>query len=237
MAHTVRTPQPDFVLFEQMVAGQSPDVYAGLCEGKVRFTDVRVKQAFRVWADLIAKGYFTDPSTDLFSEVPRRFRHGEVAMVPCGSWYYTTLTGAGVPGEDIDIFVMPPANPSAGKVVIMEASPILIARKAPNLASAMKVADYWMGPEGSAAFARLSNRFPPNCKSDTSFLPPQKVALQSMIVKENYRVLNRYGEATPTPIGEKAADRLAEFLLKPDSVDAVLADLDKIAAEYWSGSK
>jgi len=32
-------------------------------------------------------------------------------------------------------------------------------------------------------------------------------------------------------------DKFAEFILKPNTVDTVLADLDKIADEYWSKNK
>ncbi len=158
-------------------------------------------------------------------------------MMPCGSWYLTVLTGAGVPEDKADIFIMPPVNPTAGKVVIMEASPIVICANAPNLAADKKVADWWMGPEGNAAFAKLVNQYPANAKSDASFLPASKVALKKMIVSENYRVLNRYWEATPTPICEKAVDKFAEFILKPNSVNTVLADLEKIADDYWSKNK
>ncbi|HVP18671.1 MAG TPA: extracellular solute-binding protein [Spirochaetia bacterium] len=237
MAQTVQGRWPTFIMFEEMVARQDPQLYVDLCDGRVKYTDPRVKKAFAVWADLIARGYFTDPSTDLFSDVPRLFANGEVAMVPCGSWYLTVLTGNGVPEDNADIFIMPPVNPSAGKVVILEASPILIGAKAPNLAEDKKVADWWMGPEGNAAFAKLVNQFPPNSKADASFLPASKVALKKKIVSENYRVLNRYWEATPTPICEKAVDKFAEFILKPDSVNTVLADLDKIAADYWAKNK
>ena len=237
MAQTVQGRWPTFIVFEEMVARQDPQLYVDLCDGKVKYTDPRVKQAFAVWADLINKGYFTDPSTDLFSDVPRLFNSGEVAMVPCGSWYLTVLTGNGVPEDNADIFIMPPVNPKAGKVVILEASPILIGAKAPNLAAAKEVADWWMGPEGNAAFAKLVNQFPPNSKADASFLPASKVALKQKIVSENYRVLNRYWEATPTPICEKAVDKFAEFILKPSSVNTVLADLDKIAADYWAKNK
>ncbi|HVO39468.1 MAG TPA: extracellular solute-binding protein [Spirochaetia bacterium] len=237
MAQTVQGRWPTFIMFEEMVARQDPQLYVDLCDGKVKYTDPRVKTAFGVWADLIGKGYFTDPSTDLFSDVPRLFASGEVAMVPCGSWYLTVLTGSGVPEENADIFIMPPVNPKAGKVVILEASPVLISKKAPNLEAAKRVADWWMGPEGNAAFAKLVNQFPPNSKADASFLPASKVALKQKIVGENYRVLNRYWEATPTPICEKAVDKFAEFILKPNSVDAVLADLQKIAADYWAKNK
>jgi multiple sugar transport system substrate-binding protein len=237
MLQSVQGRWPTFILFEEMVARQDPQLYVDLCEGKVKYSDPRVKEAFKVWADLIAKGYFTDASTDLFADGPRLFNQGKVAMVPCGSWYLTVLTGGGVPIEKADIFTMPPVNASAGKVVIMEASPALIASKAPNKASAKKVADWWMGPEGNGALAKMLKQFPANAKADTSYLPENKVAFLKMIKDENYRVLNRYWEATPTPICEKAVDKFAEFILKPGSVDTVLADLDKIADEYWATAK
>ncbi len=237
MAQTVQGRWPTFILFEEMVARESPDLYVELCEGKAKYSDPRVKKAFGVWAELIRKGYFTDPSTDLFSDVPRLFNQGKVAMVPCGSWYLTVLTSNGVAEENLGIFIMPPHNPDSGKLAILEASPILISKNAPNLGSAKKVADWWMGPEGNAFFAKQVNQYPPNSKADTSFLPAVKVELRQMLVGENYRILNRFWEATPTPICEQAVDKFAEFILNPGSVDKVLADLDKIADEYWAKNK
>jgi multiple sugar transport system substrate-binding protein/raffinose/stachyose/melibiose transport system substrate-binding protein len=237
MLQTVQGRWPTFIMFEEMVARQDPQLYVDLCEGKVKYSDPKVKEAFKVWGDLIAKGYFTDPSTDLFADGPRLFNAGQVAMIPVGSWYLTQLTTNGVPIDKADIFIMPPVNPAAGKVVIMEASPIVISAKAPNLAAAKKVADWWMGPVGNAAFAKMLNQYPANAKSDSSYLPASKVAFAKTIVDGQYRVLNRYWEATPTPICEKAVDEFAKFILQPKSVDTVLADLDKIADEYWASAK
>jgi ABC-type glycerol-3-phosphate transport system substrate-binding protein len=237
MLQSVQGRWPTFIMFEEMVARQDPQLYVDLCEGKVKYSDPRVKEAFRVWADLIAKGYFTDPSTDLFADGPRLFNAGQVAMIPCGSWYLTVLTGGGVSADKADIFTLPAVNPAAGKVVIMEASPALISAKAPNLAAAKKVADWWMGPTGNGALSKMLNQFPANAKADTSYLPASKVTFLKKIKDENFRVLNRYWEATPTPICEKAVDKFAEFILKPKTVDTVLADLDKIADEYWATAK
>ncbi len=237
MLESVQQRWPTFILFEEMVARQDPQLYVDLCEGKVKYSDPRVKKAFSVWADLIGKGYFTDPSTDLFADGPRLFNEGKVAMIPCGSWYLSVLTGGGVSVDKADIFVMPPVNPAAGKVVIMEASPILVSAKAPNLAAAKKVVDWWMGPTGNAAFAKMLNQYPANAQADSSFLPASKVAFLKTIKDDSYRVLNRYWEATPTPICEKAVDEFAKFILKPGSVDTVLGDLDKIADDYWASAK
>ncbi len=158
-------------------------------------------------------------------------------MVPCGSWYLTVLTSNGVPEEKAGIFVMPPHNASSGKVAILEASPVLISSNAPNMEAAKKVADWWMGPEGNAFFAKEVKQYPPNSKADTSYLPEVKVKFRKMLIDNNYRILNRYWEATPTPICEEAVDKFAEFILNPGSVDKVLADLDKIADEYWAKNK
>ena len=236
MLQTVQGRWPTFIMFEEMVARQDPQLYVDLCAGKAKYSDPRVKEAFKVWADLIAKGYFTDPSVDLFADGPRLFSQGKVAMVPCGSWYLTTLMGGGVTADKADIFILPPVNPAAGKVVIMEASPIVVSAKTPNLAAAKKIADWWMGPAGNAVFAKSVNQYPANMKSDSSYLPASKVAFAATI-KDGYKVLNRYWEATPTAICEKAVDKFAEFILKPNTVDAVLADLDKIADEYWASAK
>jgi multiple sugar transport system substrate-binding protein/raffinose/stachyose/melibiose transport system substrate-binding protein len=237
MLMTVQQRWPTFILFEEFIARQNPSLYVDLCEGRAKYTDLQVKMAFKVWADLIAKGYFSDPSVDMFSEAPQLFNQGKIAMIPCGSWYMTVLTSNGVPESKIDIFVMPSHNRSAGKVAILEATPILISKNAPNLDAAKKVVDYWMGPEGNASYAKLVGQYPANAKADTSYLAKARVNFRKTLVGENYRILNRFWEATPTPICEQAVDKFAEFILNPDSVDRVLSDLDKIADEYWAKNK
>ncbi len=71
MVQSVQGGWTTFIMFEEMVARQDPQLYVDLCEGRVKYSDPRVKKAFTVWADLIAKGYFTDPSTDLSSPMLR----------------------------------------------------------------------------------------------------------------------------------------------------------------------
>ena len=237
MAQSVQGRWPTFIMFEEMVARQDPKLYVDLCEGRAKYTDPGVKKAFTVWANLINKGYFTDPSTDLFSDTPRLFQQGQVAMVPCGSWYYTTLTGAGVSGDDCGFFILPPPNPKVGKVAIMEAAPIVVAKNAPDLAAARKVIDWMMSPSGNIVFPKMTNQFPSGLKTDTSFLPKVKADLAAMLVRDKYQILNRYWEATPTAICETAVDKFAEFILDPSKLDQVLSDLDKVADDYWSKHK
>jgi ABC-type glycerol-3-phosphate transport system substrate-binding protein len=222
-------------MFEEMIMGQDPDLYVDLCEGRAKYTDPGVRKAFGVWKDLIEKGYFTDSGTDLFTDSPALFNQDKLAMVVCGTWYYTSvLTANGVPEEKIGAFILPSHNPKAGKVIVLEAMPILVSKNAPHLDAAKTVADWLMGPEGNGFLAEMITSFPANMESDASYLPPVKTDLMNTILNENYTIVNRYWEATPTPICEVAVDKFAEFILDPDSLDRVLSDLDEIADEYWS---
>lgn len=232
---TVQARWPTFIMFEEFIIGESPDLYVDLCEGRAKYSDPRVKKAFGLWADLMAKGYFTEPSADLFSDAPRLFNQDKLGMVVCGTWFYTSvLVANGVPESKIGSFDLPSHNPAAGKVIILEAMPILVAEKAPNREASKKVVDWLMGPEGNAFLAEMITSFPANQKSKADYLPPVKVKLMDTIINKKLRIVNRYWEATPTPICETAVDKFAEFILNPGSVNKVLADLDRIADDYWA---
>ena len=238
MAQTVQARWPTLIMFEQFVIGEDPQLYVDLCEGRVKYSDPKVKAAFELWASLIDKGYFTDPGIDYFVDAPNMFNNGEVGMILAGTWYYESVfTAVGVPDEKIGAFILPSQKDSAGKNIVLEMSPICVSANSKNLEATLKVVDYFMGPEGNEIFARLNRSYPSNMKSATDFLPDIKVKISDTVKNENYNILNRYWEATPTPICEEAVDKFAEFMANPDRLDQVLVDLDVIADKYWSANK
>jgi len=237
MMSTVEGRWPTFIIFEEMIVGEDPDLYVDLCEGRVKYSDPRVRKAFEKWGDLIRKGYMTEPGYDVWSGGARDFNQGNVGMALFGTWYYAaTLTANGVPEEKIGAFILPSHNPEAGKNIVLEITPILVSKNGPNEEDTMTIVDYWMSPEGNAAFAKALKSYPANPKSSADFLPQVKVEILDKISGENYRLLNRYWEATPTPICEVAVDEFARFMINPDTLDEVLANLDKVADNYWENN-
>ena len=186
---------------------------------------------------MIRKGYFKEPSTDLFGDAPRLFNEGKIAMGVFGTWYYTSvLVANGVPEEKIGLFILPSHNPSAGKNIILELSPMFVAEKSLSKDDAMLIADWFMTSEGSGFWASQVTAYPANKNADTSYMPPVKAELLDTILDDGYRVLNRYWEATPSDICEVAVDKFAEFVMNPDDLDKIIADLDKVADEYWANN-
>ena len=224
-----------FVWFMQVIIGQDPDFYVDLCRGDASYLDPRAKKAMAVWGDMIEKGYFTDPGTNMFTNGGHLWNKEKFAMILCGSWYYSTvLLPQGVNEETIGVFIVPPHNQGAGKNIAMETGPIFTAVHAPRNQEAQKIADWWMGLEGNSHFSRLLKSYSPNRQTDPSYLPRAKQTLLSRINDEHYRILNRYWEAAPTPVCEFAVKRLGEFILEPGAAERVLSDIDRMSQVYFA---
>ncbi len=159
-------------------------------------------------------------------------------MILAGTWYPgAVLNPAGIPNEKIGYFILPSHNPNAGKNVIFEAQPVFVSKNSTDKKTAMKIADWWMSPKGNAVFAKLANTYSGNPKANSDYLPQQKKILLQTIASEHYNVINRFWEATPTPIAEAGVNILAKFILDTDNLDDVLTELEKFAHRYWSKQK
>ncbi len=226
-----------FVWFMQLVIGQDPDFYVDLCRGKASYLDPRAQKAMAVWKDMIEKGYFTDPGANMFTNGGHLWNKEKFAMILCGSWYYSTvLIPQEVNEETIGVFILPSHNQGAGKNIAMETGPIFTAVHSPRNQEARKIADWWMGSEGNLHFSRLLKSYSPNREADPSYLPRAKQKLLSRIYDEQYRILNRYWEASPTPICEFAVNKLGVFILDPTVAGQVLSEIDRFSQDYFAST-
>ncbi len=226
---------PAFIWFEEMIIGEDPELYNDLCLGRVKYTDPRVVKAYRIWKDMIDKGYFTDPSVNMLTNAGHLWNNETCGMALCGSWYYSTvLVAQGVKESDIGWFILPSHNPKAGLNIVFEVGPLFTAKNAPNARAARNLADWWMSPQGNAHFATVHQSCPANWNADISHLPEVKRNLIQRIERDKYRRLNRYWEATPAPISGAAVIKLGEFILDPNSLERVLSDIEGIAQAHWA---
>ena len=121
--------------------------------------------------------------------------------------------------------------------MIFEAGPIFVSKNSSSKKEALKVADWWMSPKGNRVFAKAVNTYAGNPAAEASYLSSAKKDLLKSIKAENYNLVNRYWEATPTPICEEAVNIFAKFITDTSRLDEVLVDLDKLADRYWRRHK
>jgi ABC-type glycerol-3-phosphate transport system substrate-binding protein len=108
----------------------------------------------------------------------------------------------------------------------------MLSKNGKNIDAALKIADYWMSPEGSTFLVKNTGSFPINKKADVSFLEPIKVDMKKNIESNNYRLVNRFWEATPTELMLLINQKFAEFIYKPNT-DKIPEEIQKLADDYW----
>lgn len=236
---TVEGRWPAFIWFQEFLVRQDPDLYNRLMNGEAKYTDPEVETAFKTWKDWIDKGWFTDPSISFgtagTNAMASEFAKGKLAMILVGTWYAATLQEAGMSPDDIGLFIMPNQKADMAPAVIFETGPLLLAANSAQAENAMKVADFWMSAPAQQAWVDAQD-FPPINKDVKA-----KSALIAGIVKEindgGYTQINRFWEATPTPIAEAAVDEIGGFMLDPESYPQVMQNLQALADKTWAAQK
>lgn len=224
---------PSFIMFEEMVLRTDPNFYTELTAGRAKYTDPTCVQAMTSWRELIEAEYFTSFDVDLINDVGGSFAAGEVAMVPIGTWYQSTFTGAGLTaGEDYDLFFLPNVNPAVTqKVAIVETGALAIAAKSSQIDAAKKMANWWITPDAQTAWTNHLGDAPANPKAQSA-----NPVIANLIteVGTGYTLYQRYWEASPVPIVEGAVDFLAQFMLNPGDLESVLQQIQDLADSVWA---
>lgn len=236
---TVEGRWPAFIWFQEFLVRQDPDLYNRLMNGEAKYTDPEVETAFKTWKEWIDKGWFTDPSISFgtagTNAMASEFAKGKLAMILVGTWYAATLQEAGMSADDIGLFIMPNQKADMAPTVIFETGPLLLAANSAQKENAMKVADYWMSAPAQQAWVDAQD-FPPINKDVKA-----KSALIADLVKEindgGYTQINRFWEATPTPIAEAAVDEIGGFMLNPETYPQVMQNLQALADKTWAAQK
>lgn len=224
-----------FIWFEELLLRTDPAAYDALNRGKLSYTSPQVKNVFRIWSDLYAKGYFT-PATS--NEEVLNFARGKAAMYLMGDWAIQNIMEGGMkPGKDFAAFVMPNINPSLPASVIDEGSPIVISTagaKNPDVVSFVK---WWVTEPAAAQWAKDASLYIGNLKAPKPNVVVEQIARDLAATKAQPHT--RYWEASPSDIVLPAVEQFNKFMVTPTPqvAEQVMAAIDKIATDYWSAHK
>ncbi len=222
-------PWASFLWFQTLIASYNPDLYVGLTNGDIKYTDPEMKKVMKIWQSMIKKGYFGEP-VDPPSQA-KMFSTGESAMI-----YEPTVTSTTLkkeyemePGKDFDVFVAPSMKADQKKVIFFEASPIAVSKNSKQSDDAKKVLQSFYKKDVQQIFvdeAGIINT--DNTKSDD---PVNGGFVKEAADTDKYSVMVRYYEATPIEIVNVATDELWKFFYNPTDkmIDETLNTIQETA--------
>ncbi|MFF9896484.1 ABC transporter substrate-binding protein [Streptomyces longispororuber] len=222
---------PSFIWFQEVLTRQDPRYYQDLMNGRARYTDPRAERALRTLVSFFDDDWFT-PMDMNHVDAAAALVHGEVGMVPCGTWLGSTLAAAGgKPGRNMSAFVLPMADPAARPSVVFESSALVATVKGPDHDEAVRATRAWLHPAVMKAFSDTLQDGCPN--PAVAPANPVIAALQKKVRGERLWLLNRFWEQGPPELVEATVDDLAGFLLNPSSYRKVLRTMQDRADDAW----
>lgn len=224
----------EFVWFQALLAGNSPETYQGLSTGEASYLDPEVVQVMQQWGDMLRKGYFVDAGVT--TDPQTLLANGDVAMAYFGTFFTGQLDSIGAKsGTDYGIFTMPNMNPDTEHPqMVLETGPLCVGAGSANKQEALDYSAWWMTQAAQGAWSAE--------RGDVSFNPKAQVAdpeLSAMVQKvagegSDFQIQKRYLEAAPLPVYTLSTEIFGDFVTNnPDPMPG-LRRLQEAADAYWA---
>lgn len=222
-----------FIWFSQLTFGTNPDSFVGLTDGSVAYDSPDVQNAFKVWGEMYAKGYFTDPREQ---QAEKFFVDGSASMFLIGDWMTGTIVATGMkPNEDFGTFLMPALSPDVQQSVIVEASPIVVSKAALEAnADLGKGVQAMMGVDAANGLGNAVQVYNGNLKATA---PNDIIAANAeMVAASKPRALVRWWEAVPSQIQGDLVAAMGAFMFNPtpEQAQESMSTMQVINADYWA---
>jgi multiple sugar transport system substrate-binding protein len=212
-----------------------PQLHNDLMLHKVKWTDPRVIEAFKVLSDLIKNGCYGDPQTAIGekweAQVPR-LANGEVAMYFMGNWIVLMLEKQGAkPGTDFGLIPFPVINQSAKFAIVAGGDWVVIPKKAPHKEAAMELAKWLAGPEYQEIMVKKKGYLAPNLQVPMSAYDPTDAKVVEWMKK--YGIVPDLDDNAPSGFQPIIWNKLFELWANPDNYQKIAQELEQYAEQYY----
>ncbi len=229
---TVQDGWRGFIWFQEFMIRTDPEAYRGLHDGSVAYDSDAVRNAFEIWSDWYAKGYFSDPRSN---EEVADFARGKGSIYLIGDWAIGLIEAAGMTaGEDFGVFIMPNQDPSLPASVIVEGGPIVLSKGALDKPEVVEALKYFVSVDGANVWAEASG----NSIGNSNAEPPNVLVAEvnQQVSADATLAIDRWWEAVPGDIQGEVVAELNRFMLDPtmETADEVMANIQELNAEYWA---
>ncbi|GEM87336.1 ABC transporter substrate-binding protein [Meiothermus granaticius] len=213
-----------------------PEFHKDLTDGKIPYTDPRVKKVFTYWAQLVNNKYLLEnPASYTWQDAANLMIQGKAAMYLMGDFIRDQYPADRAAAE-LDFFRFPIIDP---KVPIGEEAPTdgyFIPAKAKNVANAKAFMSFLGSKEVAEMAAQDLGRLPVRNDVDVKTLFKDKPYVQKgiAILDQADLIMQFYDRDTVPEMARIGMDGFVRFLSQPNQVDSILADLETARKRIFS---
>jgi multiple sugar transport system substrate-binding protein len=201
------------------------DFHIDLMDGKVPYTDPRVRKTFENWKVLVDKGYFLKNHASYSWQEAQPFMYnGKAAMYLIGNFIVPNFP------KELDgkmgFFQFPQIDPAIGMAEDAPMDTIHIPAKAANKDDARKFLAFMARAENQTLVNEALLQIPPHAKAK---------APDDFFLNKGVEMLNNasgtaqfYDRDTDPSMAQEGMKGFQEFMVKPERLDAILDRLERV---------
>ncbi|BFM48065.1 extracellular solute-binding protein [Marinomonas sp. THO17] len=200
------------------------DFHIDLMDGKIPYTDDRVRKTFENWKVLVDNGYFLDNHASYSWQEAQPFLYnGQAAMYLIGN-FITPNFPKELDGK-IGFFQFPQINPNVGMSEDAPMDTVHIPAKAKNKADARKFLEFMSRADNQTLVNAALIQIPPNVNAQA----PDNYFLNKGVAMLNQAsgTAQFYDRDTDPSMAQEGMKGFQEFMVKPERLDAILKRLER----------
>jgi multiple sugar transport system substrate-binding protein/raffinose/stachyose/melibiose transport system substrate-binding protein len=206
-----------------------PQFRRELMAGDRPYTAPEVQKAYRLWADLLQRGYFNSTAGAMdWAEATQLVCKGEAAATLMGTWAIQYLTGKEcdlTEEQGFDFFVFPEIDPAIPGVVVGPIDGLVLSRDSANHEFAKKVLAFFSEAEPQKIMSDGSGAFAPSLEIDRDVYSALRRRILAEVERAPHWAFN-YDLATTSERAEKGLDSFVELIEFPGRYQSILENLE-----------
>lgn len=197
-----------------------------LLQGKIPWTDDRVKQTFANWRELIDMGAYVDNHTSYSWQEALPFMvSGEAAAYLMGNFAVAPLREAGLDDSKLDFYKFPVITEGVSDGEDAPMDTFHIPAQAKNKENARAFLRYMASAENQTIINKELGQLPVN--SDSSVADDKFLKEGSPMLNAADGVAQFFDRDAPAEMAKVAMDGMQKFMVKPDQLDKILNQLER----------
>ena len=226
---------------EDIVLRQAgPDVYDRWAQGTIRWSSPEIKRAWQTWGEIVGDPRmvfggrqamlatnFGEGGNPLFTSPPRCYLHHQGSFITS---FFTQSNSALKPVEDFNFFGFPDIESRYGGAVEVAGDLFGMFKDTPQSRALMK---YLTSPEAQAVWVKRGGAISPNKQVSLNDYPDPLARQTAEVLTMAKIVRFDASDLMPEAMNNAFLRAILDYVNDPSSLDAILANLDRVQAEAY----
>jgi multiple sugar transport system substrate-binding protein len=206
------------------------EFHMDLANGKVPWTDAKVKATFAEWAKIVPYITANHAAID-WQDAAALLSQGKAANYVMGNFAVATFKEGGMTNDTLGFMVFPEITPGIPRAEEAPTDTFHIPSGAKNKEDAKKFLAYLGSAEAQTKMNATLGQLPTNNKSTVGDDPFIKAGFE--MLSSAYALAQFFDRDAPADMAKAGMEGFQEFMVKPENVDAILERLEKVRAKVY----